>query len=150
MWTEIEIDDVRNHLSATEYTVVASRLLAPGQSNPVPAIIADVTREVRGYVQACQSNRLAASGLPAELKPAALDLIVMRLIRRLPDGVFGKTERREEAERNALTLLRAVADCRFAVEQPDTPADLALPGTAGVEVVRSRPQRSAAEKLEGL
>ena len=62
-----------------------------------------------------QANKLAATGLPVQLIPTALDVIAYRIPSRLgqkPD------ESRRDAYQSALKLLDNVAAGKFAVEQP--------------------------------
>jgi phage gp36-like protein len=130
-WITISEDAIRSKLAAVELQALRTAALADGQADPLPEIVARTVDEVRGYIGACERNRLGPAGtIPAQLESAALAIVRYRLATRLPVRTL-LTEERKEEQRDALTLLRDVAACRYAVEQPDEagPERLAIGGT---------------------
>lgn len=118
-WIEITTDDVQRKLAGAELTALKTKALSAGQEDPLPDIISDVVGEIRGYVAACASNRLGSGAtIPEKLKSAALAMIRFRLATRLPVASLLTDDRRKENS-DALSLMRDVAGCRFAIEEPD-------------------------------
>lgn len=117
-WITLTEAKVKTALSGPEYVAYTTKALAEGQDSPLPDIITQVAKIVRGYVAACTKNTLGAGlTIPEELEGAALDLIAWRLITRLPlSGVL--LERIEKKKEDAEDLLKLVGTCKFAVEQP--------------------------------
>lgn len=121
MWIEITAADVQTRLAGAELSAYRSAGMAAGQADPLPEIISAVVNEVRGYVAACARNTLGAGAtIPDKLKSTALAMVRYRLITRLPLTIG---EERKQEYRDALDLLREVAACRFAVEEPETPEE---------------------------
>jgi phage gp36-like protein len=119
MWIEITEADVQTRLAGAELSAYRSAGKASGQPDPLPEIITAVVDEVRGYVAACSRNTLGiGTTIPAKLKASALSMIRYRLITRLPLTIG---EERKQEYRDALDLMREVAACRFAVEEPADP-----------------------------
>lgn len=118
-WIAITTDDVKTRLAGAELTAYQTAALATAQTDPLPEIITAVVNEVRGRVAACAANQLDVdqTTIPDELLHHALAIIRYRLITRLPIAV--KEERRKEYD-DALAVLRDVAACNFAIEQPAT------------------------------
>ncbi len=118
-WLILTEAQVLTKLSGPEVAAVKAAALAPGQENPLPAIIEQIVGEVRGYVGACPDNILGPAGtIPPELEGAALSRIRFELATRLPVKSL-LTDDRREANRTALSLLRDVARCDFALVPPD-------------------------------
>jgi hypothetical protein len=148
MWITITEADVVPKLSAPEIAAMKSAALQVGQANPLAAVIAQVVLEIRGYVAACQGNVLGdGQTIPDELLGAAVSRIRFELATRLPAELLNEDRRR--ANDNALTLLRDVAACRFALVQPATAA-ADQPGGPAVTVVSSTTRRATRDKLAGL
>lgn len=144
-WVTITEDDVLSGTAGRELAAYRTRALAQGQDDPLPQVVSKVIGEVRGFVAGCPENKLGAPGLiPSRLLPAAVDLVIYRLTNRL--GLAVKEDRRT-AYREARELLRQVARCEFAIDDPDLGDVGAGPGA---EVV-NRPNRVAdKEQLGGL
>lgn len=119
MWIEITVADVQTRLAGAELSAYRGSALAQGQADPLPEIVVAVVDEIRGYVAACSRNTLGAGNtIPSKLKASALSMIRYRLITRLPLSIG---EERKQEYRDALDLMRDVASCKFAVEEPQTP-----------------------------
>jgi len=123
-WITLADTDVKNHVTGAEYTMISTKALSSGQSSPVTTVLADVTKEIRGYVAGCARNAIDATTttIPDECKTAALDLAVARLLRRIPGGVLDPKGERAEAEKRATQFLRDVAGCKVGIIAPTTAA----------------------------
>ena|SRR6266446_629678 len=115
-WTTLTSNDVVNALNNAEANAYRTVGLAPGQADPLPAIITYVTEEVRSYIRA--RHRVGASGLPQAFFPAALALISYRLAERVSPALADK---KKPAYQDAIAFLQKVADGEIGVEDP--PAD---------------------------
>lgn len=118
-WITLTETDVITKLSGPEIAAMKTAALQSGQANPLPPIIEQIVTELRGYLGACENNVLGLAGtIPDELEGAAISRIRFELATRLPVKSL-LTDDRREANRAALTLLRDVAACKFAVVQPE-------------------------------
>lgn len=121
-WVELTVEDLKPRLSGPELTLLQSRALATGQSDPVPEVIAQAIDEVRGYVSSNRKNVLGPAGtIPAQLKRAAVSIAIWDLAGR--PGAGGKivrTEDRKDAYNDAMKLLERVSKDEFAVEAPES------------------------------
>jgi hypothetical protein len=144
MWITITSDDVKTRLTGVEMTAFTTKALAAGQTDPLPDIIAQMAREVRGHVAG--GGNLLGDGLtiPDELLAAAVDMIVFRLTTRLGIAV---REDRKTANDQAKTLMGQVGRGEFKVASPATAASEQA-GAGGISVVTSRPRQT--EDLSGL
>lgn len=119
-WVAVTEANVITKLSGPEIAAMKSVALQAAQTNPLPEIITQVIREVRGYVAACARNTLGDGvTLPDELLGAAVSRIRYELATRLPVPSL-LTEDRRAANRDAIELFRDVAACRFQIAGPDT------------------------------
>lgn len=120
-WITLTPTDVLSVLSAPEKQGITTAALAEGQTAEglLAVQLSETVDLVRGYVAACASNKLGPAGtIPPRLKAVTLFLLRYRIFSRVPglDGLLGKS--REEEWKDAQTMLRDVAACRFAVEDP--------------------------------
>lgn len=120
-WNIITTDQVKTRLAGAELTALQSAALANGQADPLPEIITQVVDEVRGYIVAGGFSLETGTTVPSKLVGATLDIIRYRLVTRLPARGLLTDERKEEYK-NALELLKRVADGGFSVEEPTTPS----------------------------
>lgn len=121
-WITITEDDVITKLSGPEKAAMNSAALQALQVPPLPEVIEQVVKEVRGYVAACARNTLGDGlTIPDELLGAAITRIRFELATRLPVAAL-LTEDRRRANEAAITLLRDVAACSFAIVSPETPS----------------------------
>jgi phage gp36-like protein len=117
-WITIAQDDVLASINNSELTAALNAALAIGQDNPLDTLIPDVTAEVRGYAR--RRNTLGQSGtLPAELKNAAIDIIIYRTANRLRKTAIAGDKKADNDQ--ALRKLQGVADGKVAVSAPDNP-----------------------------
>jgi len=115
MWVDITPQDVAESINDAELSAALETFLAPGQQSPLLGIIADKTAEVRGYVRV--RNRLAATGVPEELKSSCIDLVIFDALGRLSPDL---AKRRLHWHEEALKRLDKVSEGKFSISQPDS------------------------------
>jgi len=136
-WITLTEADVLSKLAAPELAAMKSAALGVAQANPLPEVIAQIVREVRGYVAACDSNRLGTGAtIPDELLGAAINRVRYELATRLPVASL-LTDARKEANREATALLVRVSTCSFRLEQP---AEVSGENLAAPPAPRIRPR----------
>lgn len=150
-WITLVEADIKTALAGGEFAAYTTRALSAGQANPLPEQLGRVTRQIRGYVAACDANALGPDGtIPDELEGAAVDMVACALISRLPlpDSMTERLQRRQE---DALRLLRDVAACKFAVEQPpaDEASDEDIPGS-GTPRITTKTLRYTSAHQDGI
>ncbi len=124
-WISLTEAHVLTKLSAPELAALKTAAIGAAQADPLPEVVAQVVREVRGYVAGCDKNTLGpASTIPDELQGAALNRIRYELATRLPVASL-LTDARKESNRDALTLLQRAASCNFAIVPPETAGEQA-------------------------
>lgn len=120
-WIPLTENDVITKLSGPEIAAMKTAALQASQVNPLPGVITQIVKEIRGYIAACARNTLGdGETIPDELLGAAISRIRFELATRLPVASL-LTEDRRTANANALTLLRDVAGCRFLIVGPVIP-----------------------------
>ena len=115
-WATPTSNDVLNALNNAEANAFRTVALAPGQADPLPAIITYVTEEVRSYIR--RRHRVGPTGIPQGFFPAALALISYRLTERVSPALADK---KRQAYQDAIAFLQKVATGEIGVEDP--PAD---------------------------
>jgi hypothetical protein len=121
-WITITDAAILGKSAGAEVDAARSAALAIGQTDPVPGLVEQIVREVRGYVAACKDNKLGPAGtIPDELLGAALNRLRFECATRLPGGALLDEDRRA-ANRDAIAMLRDAGACRIVLEQPDTPS----------------------------
>jgi hypothetical protein len=135
-WTALTATEVKTRLSGDELTKLQTSALAPGQTDPLPDVLLQVTDEIRGYIKV--KNPLGPDGtLPKEVRRAALAMARWTLCGRLGIGSVGpitQGDNRKKEYDDALALMEKIVKGEFKVEAPDTPlADntAALPAAYG-------------------
>lgn len=149
-WITLTEARLKTRISGTELEAFRAAALGAGQADPVAAVLADITRQVRGYVAGCARNQLGAAGtIPDELESAALDLAIIPVMTRAGGTLLDPKGARKDAADKAREMLRDVAACRLAIEQPATVSD-EVTAAPSVEIVRSQPRRVSRDKVNGL
>jgi len=145
-WAAITEADVLTHISGAELEALRAAALGAGQIDPVQPAIDQVTANVRGYVAACAKNSLDSdtTKIPTRLLAAACDMIIAEIVSRVP-GYDLDAERQDKLDK-AIALMRDVARCNFAIEDPDTGADPGL----GIEVASYEERKATRESVDGL
>ncbi|MGA2052304.1 MAG: hypothetical protein ABSH19_03225 [Opitutales bacterium] len=150
-WLPLTSADIFACLVAAQIETLRSRALAPGQPDPLPTLLADITARVRAEVRTFRRNRLDCDPtlLPPELKLAASHLALEALQARLPN--LALTSDQILLAENARKLLERVANGEIAVSKPDHPeGPLAATVWYGLEVLRRRPLSATGRRLAGL
>lgn len=148
-WITLTETNVITKLSGPEIAAMKTSALQAAQTNPLPGVISQIVKEIRGYVAGCQRNKLGdGETIPEELEGVAISRIRFELATRLPVASL-LTEDRRTANANAITLLRDVARCDFLIVQPTSP-DAEQPAGPGVEVAKSTTLRMSRDKLSNL
>jgi hypothetical protein len=124
-WKRIYEADLLIQISGDELEAIRAAALAENQADPVIETIDQVTREVRGFVAACAANSLDRDKLkiPDELIGHAVAIIVPRLCGRVAGLAIDKEKVRSDALKTAMAVLQAVAACKFAIVQTETPTE---------------------------
>jgi len=145
-WLAITEAHVLTHIAGAELTALRAAALADGQVDPVQPSVDQVTSVVRGYVAACAKNALDTdtTKIPDRLLGAACDLVIAEIIGRVPG--YELDEGRQDKYDNALRLMRDVAACKFAIDDPNTGSD---PGVA-IEQASSSTRQATRTTLDGL
>ena len=135
-WITPTTTDVETRLLMPEINAIKSIASKGNVPYPLPDIILNVVREIRGYIGACAKNKLGpADTIPEQLMGTALALIRFRLLNYLPTEVLETDPRRREYD-TAIGLLKSVAKCDFAVEQPLTQGPEIMPTGSGATLVK--------------
>ncbi|HTB63873.1 MAG TPA: hypothetical protein VK737_09810 [Opitutales bacterium] len=151
MWSPLTSSDVLACLAASQITTLRQGALAPGQADPLPALIADVTARVRAEIRGGRRNRVErdCTLLPPELKLAAAHLTLESLQTRLPGLALSADQIRLAAD--ARTLLARVAHGEVPITVPAQPeSDLEANAQFGLEVLSHRRQRVTGRNLAGF
>ena len=145
-WLAITEAHVLTHIAGAELTALRAAALADGQADPVQPSIDQVTSLVRGYVAGCARNTLDTdtTKIPDRLLGAACDLVIAEIIGRVPG--YDLDEGRQDKHDNAIALMRDVAACKFAIDDPNTGSD---PGVA-IEQADSTTRQATRDNLNGL
>jgi len=145
-WSAITEAELVTHISGDELEALRAAALAAGQVDPVSVSITQVTDEVRGYVAGCARNELDTdtTKIPDRLMRAACDMTIAEIIGRVPG--YELEEKRQKKYDQAIALMRLVASCKFAIDNPDTGADPGL----GIEQANSETRRATRDSMEGL
>ena len=151
-WIALTTNDFLTAVASPELDALRTAATARAQPDPADEVAGNTIREIRGYVAGCSRNRLGPLGtIPQELKQAAIDIFRFRLTLRLPGVKFLQDDSRRTAYQDALTLLRKVSACSFAVEQPAEEDALDVnTGGAQTPAVGKERDRFAPERFNGV
>jgi hypothetical protein len=150
-WSPLTPDDVLACLLGPQVDALRQRQLNPGQADPLPALIADVTARVRAEIRGNRRNRVEVDPclLPPELKLAAAHLALESLQARLPNLALSADQARLADDARAL-LIR-VARGEVPITVPVQPAkDLEVNSPFGLDVLGHRIERITGENLAGF
>ena len=117
-WIQITEIDVLDAENGAVVSAAREALLSEGQGDPLPGIIESVVQEIRGRIAAGKYRLAAGNTVPAVLETIAVDLIIYRLTRRLPNLRHKHyQERAEAADKRLLEIAKGL----FAIPEPETP-----------------------------
>lgn len=151
-WITLTSEGVKRRLTKPEIDKIPSvaKLTSQTAEGLLASATDEIVREIRGHVAA--KNQLGAAGtIPDELENAALALIRRVIFGRVPglEDLFGEIRKAECSD--AQSLLRRVADGKFAIVPPESPA----PGNQQAgnyvsDVIISRDDMVGSGRLGGL
>jgi len=150
-WSPLTPADVLACLASAQVDALRQRALSPGQGDPLPAIIADVTARVRAEVRGNRRNRVERDHtlLPPELKLAAAHLTLESLQARLPNLALSPDQVRLMADARALLARVARGEVPVTVPaQPESKLEASSP--YGLEVVGHRRRHVTGHDLAGF
>lgn len=138
--------DLVTKITGDELEAYRAAALAAGQVDPVAPSMTAAVNLVRGYVGGCQRNTLGPEGtIPDELLVPFLDILVAYIVARVPKQSLGRV--RELARDDAVKLLSDdVAECKFAIEDPETEDDGAAGGTPSPSITDRSKKFSRADQ----
>lgn len=149
-WSAISATDVEEALSGPELAAVRTRAGASDGSDDdkLAGIIAKVTDQVRGYIEACPKNRVGAAGtLPERVHLHAIALIRVALLNRLNLNV---SEARMEEYKEARRYFERVSECKVSIEQPDGGDVVTEANSSEIETINKPTSQASRAKLNGL
>jgi len=150
-WSPLTSNDVLACLASSQVDALRQRAMNPGQDDPLPVIIADVTARVRAEVRGNRRNRVERDEtlLPPELKLSAVYLVLESLQARLPNLALSPDQVRLMADAHVLLARVARGEVPITVPaQPESCLDASSP--YGLEVVGHRRPRVNGRNLDGF
>lgn len=152
-WITLSPTDLHPYLQAAQVDALREEALAPGQADPVVAVLADVVERIRASVRASPANRLSqtAGSIPPELRGVAAMLAIESAQTRLP--ALALTADQVRAANNARKFLDHVRVGLIAVTTPSDPVPVAeaAPASSGrIELVARRERPLSGSTLAGL
>lgn len=116
-WIILTEADALTVVNAPTLNAARTAAIKAGQADPLPAVLTQVTDQVRGSVGASGRYALGEAGtLPAKLRSTALDLLAVRLLGRLDLDI---SDAKQTLYKSAEATLKAVAEGRFDIEEPE-------------------------------
>ena len=151
-WISITEADLLVVISGPELKGLRKAALGRSQVDPVAPAIENTVLEVRGYVANCARNQSDADDtkIPPELKNAALDLIIIDVMKRAGGTMIDPKSARAEAARAATKLLERTADCKFTVSQPSGTIDTDMQSGSSASVVKKHEGKLSSSNTDGL
>jgi hypothetical protein len=150
-WITLTSESIKGRLTKPEIDSIPS--VARQANQTTDGLIAEATdqivREIRGHVSV--KYTLGAAGtIPDELENAALSLIRRVIFTRVPglEDLFGELRKSEASDAQA--LLRRVADGKFAIVDPVTPAPTSQQVATPGPMISKRPTNFQLEDQDGL
>lgn len=119
MWITPAPESLKSCLTGKEYTLVQSAAKAEDQDDPLPEIAQRVVRLVRAKVSAGGFKLAAGQTIPDECEDAFLAIFRFNALTRFPSLKSLLDDARKDAKSDALKLLDAVANGKFAIEEPE-------------------------------
>jgi hypothetical protein len=139
-WIIITEEDVLSVVNESYLSAWRDIATAASQGDPLAATIDTVTLTIRGHCGA-KVTLGPAGTIPDVLKSAALDLIKVRLPRRVG---LESSPTDLAIEKAAMDLLKAVVSGGFETGATEKA------GRVGITIAASAPRTASAEQLEGL
>lgn len=149
-WSTITEADLKDAKVAALVDAFKSAALGVGQTNPIPAVIANVVARIRAEIKGCSNNALDADAnkIPADLKSLACRMIVRECQSRLR---LALKEDEKEEWRQDVRYLERIAACDVPVAAPDSPeTDPTVQSAAPVPAIAAPRRQFSQAGQDGL
>lgn len=148
-WQAITIDTLREAKIAALIDACDSVGLAEGQANRAAGLIAKVVTRVRRKVASCASNRVDEdeTTVPAGLVGDTVKLVIAELKNSVEEAL---TDDEQNELRRINSDLNRIAECKDAVDQPDTPVEPEVESTAGTPRITPKTRNFKREDSDGV
>jgi hypothetical protein len=150
-WILLTPSHLETYLMARQIRLLRTAVLGAGERDPLPQLIADVTRRVRQAIGSNPGNRLSDDPclIPIELQPIACALALEALQGRIPP--LQLSQEQQKAADVAREQLHAIARGEIRVSLPRHPADEGEYGNSPCMVcLHARRRKVTASALSGL
>ncbi|MDR1456447.1 MAG: hypothetical protein LBI34_00065 [Puniceicoccales bacterium] len=150
-WVQLTPTHLETYLMARQIHLLRTVVLGAGESDPLPKLIADVTRRVRQAIGSNGKNRMSDDQrlIPAELQPTACALALEALQGRIP--LLQLSQEQRKAADVAREQLYAIANGDFRVSPPRHPAEVGEYGNFSSMIhLHVRRRQVTASALSGL
>lgn len=151
-WIQITIADIQASRSGPLVLGFQTTALAPGQPDPVPVIIAQVTEEIIGsigfsgrYTMDASYGSVNPNVIPPNLKDLAVEKICRKLKGRFTGSVGLTTDERED-EKDYERKMSLIRDGRYPIDVTNNPGNnLSVRGGSVVAIQGQRTQFRASQ-----
>jgi len=118
-WRALTVADIKKKLSGGEYENVEAQLTETGVT--VQSVIDSATDYIRGFVAANPDNTLGPVGtIPSRLIDSAVAYIIPELYGHTVGMMLDQDDVRTKAAARADKVFNAVANKKFAIDEPET------------------------------
>lgn len=150
-WVTLTENDVLAGLTALEREDFATASVDPAVPDRLPALLADLTAEIRGYIATWSQNSLSAdpAKIPPSFRARAVAIARWRLLVSVPDYDPGDARKLEyeAAER----FFRSVAEGKIRPEKADDAVQPDVPSEQPSSVQWCAPgSRTGRDRMNGL
>lgn len=121
-WITVTVDDLNNSRAAPIILAARSTVLAVGQADPLPSLIAQVQAEIRGMVGFSAAYGLDADSITS-IPPNLKDMAVQKICREAKGRLnLPWTEQDREDEKVYQARLGFIRDGKWPIDAPDNVA----------------------------
>ena len=149
-WFTISAGDLNDRKVAELVTALREEALAVGQTDPMPRIIADVTREIRDAIGF--SGRYTLDANPASLPNGLKEIAVKKVVRDMKGRLQQALDKDEETDAEIYEArLKALVKGEWPVGEPDTPLSPVPVQTASASPrIKTKVRAFSRENQEGV
>ncbi|BCU75991.1 phage protein Gp36 family protein [Luteolibacter sp. LG18] len=149
MWITLTTDALVGALSDTERTTYRTHVAVTGGVDPLPSILAAVTKRVRNAIRSWHENRLDPdpTTIADECEDAAICLIRYRLLSMIDEAV---SEPRTNEWKDAVAFLKDVRAGRASIERPDENPEAPAPPPSPSPRIIARRKRFSRDMQNGI
>lgn len=147
-WISITEDDLNDAKLVPLIAAFREKVLAVGQTDPLPRLTQTVLDRIRRKIASCARNQVDSdvTKIPKGLKDMAVDFIYAELAGRLQEPL---TQDERDAMSRWTADLNRIAECKDVVEQPDDSIPADVQSTGGLPTI-SHCRRERQHRREGL